>query len=485
MTTRRHRLFIAGHWLESQSPLTLHSPFGGEVVAQVDQANHAQMEEALTAAAIGFTQFRYSSRFLRSRLLTAIALGIAARRADLLDCIIHEAGKPYGLADVEINRAIGTFTIASEEAKRMGGEIVPVDIDASGRAYQSAQSHWTPKGPVLAIAPFNFPLNLVAHKVAPALAVGASVVIKPPPQAPGAAVILAEIFEKAAQEVSDSRESVPLNALQVVMGPNDVIGKAVTDPRIAILSFTGSDKVGWMLQEKAARKRVALELGGNAAVIVHSDADLSRAAARTAFGAFAYAGQICISVQRILVQKDVADRFQQLLLEETARLGVGDPANKDTIVGPVIDSGAADRLMSWIHEATSDGAKIIYGGRRRDNVIEPTVLTGVKSSHKLSSEEAFGPVVIMDTYDKFEDAVESVNHSRFGLQAGVFTDSAKLIQYGTERLEVGGLIINEVPTFRADNMPYGGVKESGLGREGVRFTMEEFCERKTIVQWQG
>lgn len=443
------------------------------------------MEKALAAAESAGKEFRKVSRFGRSRLLSAMVRGIEARRAELVETMVAEAGKPRTLADGEVGRAIVTFTLAAEEAKRLGGEVVPVDADSGGRAYAPAVSHWAPRGPILAIAPFNFPLNLVAHKVAPALAVGASVIVKPPPQAPGASRLLAEIFAAAAAEASDAREKIPAAALQVVNGPNDVVARAVTDPRIAILSFTGSDKVGWALQAQATRKKVILELGGNAAVIVAADADLKRAAARCAFGGFAYAGQVCISVQRVLVQKEAAARFTELLLAETAKVACGDPARPETLAGPLIDAAAADRVMSWIEESRRDGAKVLCGGSRAGNVIAPTVLSGVKPTAKLACEEAFGPVVVVDSYGEFGEAIAAVNASRFGLQAGLFTDGAAAIRRASEELEVGGLMINEVPTYRADNMPYGGLKDSGLGREGVRYTMEEYCERRTVVEWRG
>lgn len=478
-------LFIDGKRPDSPESRDIRSPYTGEVVARCPQASAAQLEAALAAAHAAFIIFRRLSRHARSRLLAAMAAGLAARREELAGVIVAEAGKPWTLADAEVGRAINSFTIASEEAKRMGGEVVPVDIEPAGRAYEPAVSYWVPRGPILAISPFNFPLNLAAHKVAPALAVGAPVLLKPPPQAPGASHILSEIFEKAAAEASDARESVPLAALQVVNAANETLAAAVTDPRVAILSFTGSDKVGWLLQGRAVRKKVILELGGNAAAIVAKDADLARAAARCAFGGFAYAGQICISVQRVLVQKSVAAEFTGLFLAEVKKLGVGDPALKATVVGPMIDAGQAERIMAWIEEAKKDGAKVVSGGGRSGATIEPTVLTGVKSTSKLSCEEAFGPVVVLDEFEAIEDAIAAVNRSRFGLQAGLFTDSAACVRAATDDLEVGGIIINDVPTYRADNMPYGGVKDSGLGREGVRYTMEEYCERRTVVRWRG
>lgn len=486
MSPVRHRLFVGGGWEDGRAEAReIRSPFSGEKVAQADQADEAQLERALAATEEAFRAFRKSSAYVRSRLLATIAQGISARRQGITDSIVLEAGKPRQLADIEVGRAVQTFTLASEEAKRMGGELIPVDLDASGRAYGAAASRWVPRGPVLAIAPYNFPLNLVAHKVAPSLAVGCTVVVKPAPQAPGAATILAEIFERAAREVSDAREQIPSAALQLVNASNAVVGRAVTDPRITTLSFTGSDKVGWVLQQAAVRKKVALELGGNAAVIVHSDADLQRAAARCAFGGFAYGGQICISVQRVFVQREAVERFTELFLAEVRQLKVGDPALEDTVVGPLIDAAHADKVSAWIDEAVRGGAEVLVGGERRGNLIPPTVLAGARESDKVASEEVFGPVVVLETYDDFSQALAAVNRSRFGLQAGVFTDSSRLIRQASEELEVGGILINEIPTYRADNIPYGGVKESGLGREGVRYAMEELCERRTVVSWQG
>lgn len=479
------RQFIEGRWTESSGWSEVRSPMTGETVARRREATPEQMERALAAAAAAFRDFRRVSRHARSRLLAAMARRIAERRADLTAAIVAESGKPVTLAEAEVGRAVITFTAASEEVKRLGGEVVPVDVEAGGRAYAPATVAFVPRGPVLAIAPFNFPLNLIAHKVAPALAAGASVLVKPPPQAPGAACILAEIFEEAAKEASDAKETIPAAALQVIHGPNEVASLAVSDPRIATLSFTGSDKVGWALQKLAARKKVLLELGGDAAVVVAQDADLARAAARCAFGGYAYAGQVCISVQRVFLQKEIAARFTELFLAEVRGLRVGDPSRADTLVGPLIDAAAADRVTAWIEESVRGGAKLLAGGRRQGNVVEPTVLSGTKPTDKVSCEEVFGPVVVLETYDDFADALAGVNRSRFGLQAGLFTDSAARIRRASEELEVGGLVINDVPTFRSDVLPYGGVKDSGLGREGVRYAIEEYCERRVVVSWRG
>jgi acyl-CoA reductase-like NAD-dependent aldehyde dehydrogenase len=477
--------YIDGQFVETNATGDLHSPFTGERVGQVSMANSELLEKAIQASVKATPVFRKISRFTRSRMCLRIAEEISARRQDFIKLMINEAGKPYLMADVEVSRAIQTFTIAGEECKRFGGDVIPLDTDMSGRPYQEAISYWVSRGPILAITPFNFPLNLVAHKVAPALAVGAPILVKPAPQAPGCTYLLAEIFDKVRKEVSDTRDAVPGAALQVLSCSNDVIAPAVKDARLSILSFTGSGKVGWILQAQAVGKKVALELGGNAAVIVHSDADLARAAARCAFGGFAYAGQSCISVQRIFVQESVATKFTELLLKETTQTKFGDPSLKDTVVGPVIDETAANRISTWLDEARKQGARVLCGGERVKNMISPAVLTDVKPTSSISCEEAFGPIVLVQKYDSFEQALELVNSSRFGLQAGVFTDSSKLQRKAFLELEVGGVVINEVPTYRADQMPYGGVKDSGLGREGLRFAMEEFSERRTLVSWNG
>lgn len=481
----RHMLWIDGEWLEGNRTHTIKSPYGGKIVAVAEEADDARIERAIAAARTAQGPFRRCSRHLRSQLLGVMAQKIAERRNAFVSSIIDEAGKPYRLADIEVTRAIGTFTNGAEEAKRYGGEWIPIDIDASGRSYDPAQSFFVPRGPVLAITPFNFPLNLVAHKVVPALAVGAPIIVKSAPQTPGPARLLAEVFEAAAKEVSDSRESIPLAGLQTLTAPNEVTGRAVKDPRISILTFTGSATVGWNLQMAARGKRVALELGGNAAVIVHSDADLPRAAARVAYGAFAYAGQICISVQNVWVDEKVEAPFRESLAAEIAKLGVGDPRDENVLVGPVIDGRAADRIVSWMDEAIKGGAEVIVAGRREGNVISPTVLGRPAETLNVVREEVFGPVLNLFGYRDIAAAIAGVNRSRYGLQAGIFTDSLRISRQAIDEIDAGGILINEVPTFRADHAPYGGVKDSGLGREGVRYAMEEYSERKTVISFRG
>ncbi len=481
----RHRLWIDGAWLESTRTHTIKSPYGGRIIAVAEEADDALMDRALAAAKAEQGRFRRNSRHLRSRLLAVMAQKIADRRREFVSSIVDEAGKPVFLANAEVSRAIGTFTTGAEEAKRYGGEWFPVDVDVAGRAFDAGQSFFVPRGPVFAITPFNFPLNLVAHKVVPALAIGAPVIVKSAPQTPGPARLLAEVFEAAAGEVSDEHEAIPLAALQTLTAPNEVTARAVKDPRIAVLSFTGSATVGWSLQAAARGKRVALELGGNAAVIVHSDADLARAAARVAFGAFAYAGQICISVQNVWVEESVEPAFRRLLLDEIARLEIGDPRDEAVLVGPLIDGKAAERVAGWIEEAQKSGAEILVGGRREANMIVPTVILRPSESLNIVREEVFGPVMNLFTYNDLGTAVSAINRSRYGLQAGIFTDSMRVARRVIDELDVGGILINEIPTHRVDHAPYGGMKDSGLGREGVRYAMEEYSERKTVISYRG
>ncbi len=485
MSVRDYGNWIGGEWRRSELFREINSPASGSLIARRSEIDDLLLEKTIAAAERSFSQYRRVSRSTRSKLLLAMAQGLGDRRAEIAQTMVEEAGKPWLLSDAEVGRAMTTFTVAAEEAKRLVGDLIAIDIETSGRPFDDAISYWVPRGPVLAISPFNFPLNLAAHKVAPALACGASVILKPPPQAPGATVILAEIFAEAAKQVSDSREIVPLDAFQLIHASNEVMARAVSDTRLKTLSFTGSQAVGWKLQAQAVRKKVVLELGGNAAVIVDETADLKRAAARCAYGAFAYAGQVCISVQRIFVQEKVRSAFEKLFLEEVGRVPCGDPVDHKTVCGPLIDAKAADRVLSWIDEAKRAGARILVGGNRDRNFIAPTVLTDVPRDQPIVAQEAFGPVVILESYSEFNDAIRAVNDSQFGLQAGLFTSNLEHLRRVKDELEVGGILINEVPTYRQDNMPYGGVKESGLGREGLRYAMEDFSERRTLVTWKG
>lgn len=429
-------------------------------------------------------KLRRTSRYLRSRVLSTLAQAVEDRRADFVKLLISEAGKPRALADGEVTRACVTLQGAAEEAKRFGGEVIPLDQELAGRAYAPAVSLWMPRGVVLAVTPFNFPLNLVVHKVGPALASGNAVLLKPSPHAPGCAQLLVELFHKALGRVRDTLEEFPVGALQLVQATNDEVRDLLRSPVVQTLSFTGSAEVGWALQGVAIRKKVLLELGGNAAVIVHRDADIERAAARIASGGFAYAGQTCISVQRVLVHEEVAERFERALVAASQSLGVGDPELASTVCGPLINDAAADRIQSWILDAETRGAQTLLRAEREGRVLSPTLLKNVPLDHPLWAEEAFGPVVALREYASLDEAIERVNDSRFGLQAGVFTSDLSVAQKAIDALEMGGVLVNEIPTYRADAMPYGGVKDSGLGREGMRYAMEEMSERKVIVHWQ-
>jgi len=372
---------------------------------------------------------------------------------------------------VEVDRAVFTFQVAAEESARIHGEWLPLDLQAAAAGRWAIVRRF-PLGPIGTITPFNFPLNLVAHKWAPAIAAGCTIVHKPAPQTPLCSLLLAEIVQQAGWPAG------ALNVLPVSVADAQPI---VTDDRLKMLSFTGSAAVGWELKKQAGKKRVVLELGGNGAVIVHSDADLDYAAERCALGGFSYAGQTCISVQRVLVQRSVFERFLKAFLDRVQKLIVGDPLDEATDVGPLISEAAARRAEAWCEEAVAAGARLLCGGKRQGSLLAPTVLTGTRPEQRVNCEEVFAPVVTVEPYEDFAEAVARVNDSWYGLQAGVFTRDAKLLFTAFEELAVGGVIAGDAPSFRMDHMPYGGVKDSGLGREGLRYAIEEMTERKILA----
>jgi len=466
-----NRLLVDGEWVATAHSASILNPYNGEVVGRAPQATAAEMERAIDAARRCFAGSRRWPRHRRAALLGAVVDGLRRSREELARLIMAEAGKPIQYAAAEVDRAISTFTIASEETKRLAGDLPPLDASPAGEGYLAMTAR-LPVGPIAAISPFNFPINLVAHKVAPALAVGAPVVLKPPPQAPLTSLRLGRIIQEA---------GAPPGLMNVLPCPVDVAAQLVTDDRLALLSFTGSARVGWALKGQAGKKRVVLELGGNAAAIVQDDADLEFAATRLAVGAFAYAGQICISTQRIYIQESVYDRFLDRFLTATRQLPVGDPADPKTVVGPMIDQAAADRVESWVKEAVSRGATTLLAGTRRGNVLSPIVLTDVDPRMKVVCEEVFGPVVVVSRHRTFQEAIDQVNASPYGLQASVFTRCVDELFRAWGGLDVGGVIVNDYPMFRLDQMPYGGAKESGLGREGVRYAMESMTEPRLLV----
>ncbi|MDE2481116.1 MAG: aldehyde dehydrogenase family protein [bacterium] len=451
--------------------LTVHSPWDGSIVERVPIADAAAMDAAIAAAVRAQPIVAALARHERQAVLRRIAASLARERERLAELMVRESGKPRRFARVEVDRAISTFSLAADEVTRTGGEIVPLDVTAAGVGYTALVDR-RPVGVIGAIAPFNFPLNLVAHKLAPAIAVGNAVVLKAPPQAPLCAFELGKIVHEAGW---------PADALTVLHAPVEVAQALATDERIAMLSFTGSSTVGWHLKSIAGRKRVALELGGNAAAIVCDDADLDWAAKRCALGSFAQSGQVCIKVQRIYVARSRYDAFLERLLAETAHLKAGDPSDDDTIVGPLIDTAAADRVERWIREALAGGATLLAGGTRARDVIAPTLLADTTPDMLVECEEIFGPVTTIVAVDDLDAGIARANASRYGLQAGVFTNDVRAIARAFEGLDVGGVVINDYPTLRIDNFPYGGIKESGFGREGVRYAMDEMSELKTLV----
>jgi glyceraldehyde-3-phosphate dehydrogenase (NADP+) len=449
----------------------VHDPFTGKVLAEVSQGSEADAEDAIESTAAATQPMGALPSHARFHLLQRIAGALYDRREEFARIMTGEAGKPITDARREVASAVQTFTIAAEEAKRIPGEVIPLDWTPGMDSHLGILRR-VPIGPVLGITPFNFPLNLVAHKVAPALAAGNPILIKPAPQTPLTALLLAEVGLEA---------GVPPGGLNVLPCDNRVAERLVVDPRFKLLSFTGSAAVGWMLKAKCGKKKVVLELGGNAGVIVEQDADLDFAAQRCASGGFGYAGQTCISVQRIFVHHSVVDLFTTKLLLQVARLKGGDPNDESTVVGPLIDQHAAHRVEEWIGEAVAQGARVLLGGKRMGSVVEATVLTNVTPTMKVSCREVFGPVVTVTPYRQFDEALEAMNRSEYGLQAGVFTQDVNKVFYAFRHLEVGAVLVNEIPTFRAEHMPYGGVKDSGLGREGLRISIEEMTEPRFLV----
>jgi acyl-CoA reductase-like NAD-dependent aldehyde dehydrogenase len=463
--------FVDGKWIEEGDPVEIRAPYDGAVVASVFQGRREHAEAAIAAAVKAFGTTRRLPAFERQRVLRRVSENITERKQEFARTMAQEAGKPIKAARTEVERAIFTFQVAAEESTRIYGEYLPLDWQEFTAGRWGIVRRF-PLGPIAGITPFNFPLNLVAHKVAPAIAAGCPLVLKPAPQTPLTALLLAEAVQQAGW---------PDGGLNVLPLSNDDAGLLVTDERIKLISFTGSAAVGWQVKKNCGKKKVVLELGGNAGVIVHSDADLAYAADRCVAGGFSYAGQTCISVQRILVERTAFAKFTDLLLEGVKKLKIGDPLDDSTDLGPLIRESDAVRASDWIQEAVRGGARLLCGGQRRGPVLDPTVLTGTRPEMKVNCQEIFAPVVTVEPYDDFNQALKQINHSPYGLQAGLFTRDAKLIFNAYEELEVGGLIAGDVPAFRIDHMPYGGVKDSGLGREGLRYAIEEMTEPKLLV----
>ena len=469
-TTVERRLLVGGEWIETGEWMDVRSPYSGAVVGRVPKAGVTEARRAIDAAEEAMAEPLPAHK--RAEILVRVAGYLGKRHDEAAQTICAEAGKPLKAARVEAARAMSTFTFAAVEARKLAGEMVPMDASQAGVG-KLAFTLRHPIGVVGAISPFNFPLNLVAHKIAPALAAGCAVVLKPASQTPLSALLLAELEHEA---------GLPPGWLNVITGPAADIGNVlVEDKRVKLITFTGSSDVGWKLRERAPRKTVALELGNATPVIVEADADLEEAATKLAANAFSFAGQSCISVQRIYVQQTVYDAFLDRFLPGVEALKWGDPVDEDTDVGPVIDEEALERILAWIDEARSLGGEVLTGGDADGPVIRPTVIASAPAQAKVSCDEVFGPVVTVSAYDTLADALELANGTRFGLQAGIFTADVRRALEAAQRLEFGGVTVNEAPTFRADQMPYGGVKDSGTTREGPAYAVREMTEERIVV----
>ncbi len=462
---------VDGKWIEEGDIVEVRAPYDGSIVGRVFQGTRAHAEAAITASVRAFGTTRRLPAFERQRVLRRVVEGLTERQDEFARTMAQEAGKPLKASRTEVDRAIFTFSVAAEESTRIYGEYLPLDWQEFTAGRWGIVRRF-PLGPIVGITPFNFPLNLVAHKVAPAIAAGCTMIIKPAPQTPLTALLLAETVQAAGW---------PDGALNVLPLSNEDAGLLVADDRLKMISFTGSAAVGWQIKKNSGKKKVILELGGNAGVIVHSDADLAYAAERCVAGGFNYAGQTCISVQRILVERSVSGKFIDLLLAGVKKLKIGDPLDESCDLGPLIRESDAARASDWIQEAVRGGARLLCGGQRKGPMLEPTVLTGTRSEMKVNCQEIFAPVVTVESYDTFEEAVKTINNSPYGLQTGIFTRDVKLLFDAYEDLEVGSVIAGDVPAFRIDHMPYGGVKDYGLGREGLRYAIEEMTEPKLLV----
>jgi len=471
VTARERKLLLDGEWVETGEWHEVRSPYSGDVVGRVARAGASETQRAVDAAARAMSE--PLPAYARAEILARTADLVAERQEEIARTICDEAGKPIKTARVEAERAVSTFQAAAAEARTLAGDVVPMDASPAGVG-KVAYTARVPIGVVGAISPFNFPFNLVAHKVAPALAAGCAVVLKPASQTPLSALMLAELEAEA---------GLPPGWLNVLVGRASEIGDVlVADERVRLISFTGSAEVGWKLRERAARKKVLLELGNATPVIVEADADVGDAAAKTAAHAFAFAGQSCISVQRIYVARSAHDEFLAGFLPRVEALQVGDPADDATDVGPVIDEDAKERILDWIEEAKAQGAAVLAGGEpNEEGLLRPTVLGDVTPEMKVSCLEVFGPLCTVSPYDSLEEAFELANGTEYGLQAGIFTGSVKTAMAAGSALEFGGVLVNEAPTFRADQMPYGGVKASGNTKEGPRYSVREMTEERLVV----
>jgi acyl-CoA reductase-like NAD-dependent aldehyde dehydrogenase len=471
MLKESYPLYLAGHAQVPNLELAVTSKFSGEVVTHVPLADPGMIDCAIAAAVSAAAPMAAMPSHKRERVLLHCVRRFEERKEELAYALCIEAGKPIKDSRGEVSRLIDTFKVAAGEATRMTGEVMPMDISARAEGYRGMWKR-VPIGPCSFISPFNFPLNLAAHKIAPALAVGCPFILKPASLTPIGALMIGEILAET---------GLPDGAFSILPCSRDGAELFTTDDRLKLLSFTGSPEVGWTLKSKAGKKKVVLELGGNAAVIVDADTDIPSAVERVVFGAFYQSGQSCIGVQRIIVHEAIYDTFRDALVAATRKLVSGDPLDEETFIGPVISEKEAQRLESWVASAKAAGATVLCGGGRKGPVLEATLLENVPAGQSIVCEEAFGPVAVLSKFSCFDAALETVNDSVFGLQAGIFTRDIHKAMRAWDHLEVGGVVIGDVPSWRVDHMPYGGVKDSGLGREGIRFAMEDMTEIRLLV----
>lgn len=473
MTTLKdvYPLYLNNKAVQPNADLAVTDKFTGEVAFRVAQADAATIEAGIAGAVRAAEPMARMPAYERQAVLQQCVDRFRERKEELAYALCVEAGKPIKDSEGEVGRLIDTFRLAAEEATRMTGEVQPLDISPRAKGYQGMWKR-VPIGPCSFISPFNFPLNLAAHKIAPALAVGCPFVMKPASRTPLGALIIGEVLAET---------DLPEGAFSILPAHREGADLFTTDDRLKLLSFTGSPGVGWDLKARAGKKKIVLELGGNAAVIVDADADLDDALERVIFGAFYQSGQSCIGVQRIIVHESIYDRFRDMLVARTKTLVAGNPHDRATFIGPMISESEARRLDSWIQDAVARGATLLCGGKRDGAMLEATLLENVDTASDAYREEAFGPLAMLSRFSDFDAALDEVNDSKFGLQAGIFTRDLFKMFDAWDRLEVGGVVINDVPSFRVDNMPYGGVKDSGLGREGIRFAMEDMTEIRNLV----
>jgi len=466
------KLLLGSEWVSTDTTHDIVDPYTGELVAQVPVGDKALLKKAIDLAHATFALTRRQAPYERAALLHDVAAGIEKYRTDFVDLLIREAGKPLTLAHGEVTRAATTFQVAAEAARHSAGEVLDLDAYAFGKNHLGLTRRF-PIGVIAGITPFNFPLNLVAHKVAPCLATGNTMLLKPAAKTPLCSLLLGQVLLEAGM--------IP-GQVNIITCSNEDAALLSSDPFIKMVSFTGSPQVGWKLKGLCEKKKVCLELGGNAAVVVHDDANISSAVSAIATGAFAYAGQSCISVQRIFVQRSIYNSFKENFIAHVrTKIKTGNPRDAATVIGPMINVAASERILSWINAALQSGATLLHGGKMEGSCLPATILENVDHAQDIYAQEAFAPVVTLEPYDTFEQALDLVNDSDFGLQVGIFTQDLSRSLQAFQTCDVGGVLINNVPTFRVENMPYGGIKDSGFGREGVRYTMEEMTELKSLI----